>query len=455
MHNTSFDLLYPAEGDETIIETSTDLNFPSLVQFRKKYHDKLIFGHLNVNSIRYKMHEINMISQNIDILGLTETKLDSSFPVSQFKMENFTVYRKDRNCNGGGLMMYINSSIPSRIRNDLCTTTVDVENIVVELMLNREKMFIILLYKPPRVNDSLLVSTIEEILDKCILESNWFYLIGDFNVDLKVTPNSLSEVFECYNMTNIIKDATCFKNMSNPTLLDPKVTNNAKRLIAHLNKSIGVSDFHNIVCAATRIKCQKFSPHIVTYRSFKKFCDEKFVEDLNAAPFHVCNIFNDVDDMLWFQSKLLTDVIESHAPLKTKKIKRKQVPYMNGVLRKAINVKAMLRRKFDKFNSDFNWAKYKKQRNYVNALKRTSMQKYFEERCSKSTNARDFWQTISPFMSNKNCDSDGNISLYENNQIISDQVEVTNIFNNYFINITKNLSEPDHVLNMNTADLLD
>ena len=351
--------------------------------------------------------------------------------------------------------MYVNNAIPSRIRKDLCASAGDVESIVVEIIINKEKIFLILLYKPPKTADSLLVSAISSILDKCSLESKCYYMIGDFNVNLSISPNALSDVFDSYDLKNIIKEPTCYKNVSNPTLLDPIVTNNIKRLIGCLNVCIGVSDFHNIVCAATRVKCPKFTPHVVKYRSYKRFDASKFTEELNGAPFHVGMLFDDINDSMWYHNKLLTDIVELHAPLKKKLVKKKQVPYMNGPLRKAINVKSMLRRKFHKYNTQSLWLKYKKQRNLVNKLKRDSMLKYFQERCSNANNISDFWRTISPFMSNKNNDSNGNISLYDDGKLISHQNNVANIFNDYFVNITENLSEPSHVLNMNTSDLLD
>ena len=100
--------------------------------------------------------------------------------------------------------------------------------------------------------------------------------------------------------------------------------------MACLNESIGVSDCHNIVCAATRINCPKFTPHTVTYRSYKKFDEVKFNDELNMAPFHVGLVFDDVNDSMWYHNKLLRDIADSHAPLKKKVIKRVQVPYMNA-----------------------------------------------------------------------------------------------------------------------------
>ena len=45
---------------------------------------------------------------------ITETKLDDSFPASQFLIQGFcTPFRLDRNENGGGILLYIRSYIAS------------------------------------------------------------------------------------------------------------------------------------------------------------------------------------------------------------------------------------------------------------------------------------------------------------------------------------------------------
>ena len=60
-----------------------------------------------------------MLTRNIDILMITETKLDDSFPVSQFDIDGFnTPFRLDRNKNGGGILLYIRSYIVASKLND-------------------------------------------------------------------------------------------------------------------------------------------------------------------------------------------------------------------------------------------------------------------------------------------------------------------------------------------------
>ena len=56
-----------------------------------------------------------MIKNNIDILLLSETKIDSSFPTAQFHIDGFTIYIRDRNENGGGLILYVREDVPSTL----------------------------------------------------------------------------------------------------------------------------------------------------------------------------------------------------------------------------------------------------------------------------------------------------------------------------------------------------
>ena len=53
-------------------------------------------------------------SQNIDTLMVAETNIDDSFPKEQFFMEGYSYpLRLDRDGNGGGLLVYVRSDIPS------------------------------------------------------------------------------------------------------------------------------------------------------------------------------------------------------------------------------------------------------------------------------------------------------------------------------------------------------
>ena len=56
-----------------------------LKEMKAQSSDKLILGHLNINSIQNKFEARKfIIDNNIDIFLISETKLDDSFPSAQF-----------------------------------------------------------------------------------------------------------------------------------------------------------------------------------------------------------------------------------------------------------------------------------------------------------------------------------------------------------------------------------
>ena len=78
--------------------------------------NKLIIRHLILNSLNNNFKSLaHKIKDNIDILMISGTKLDKSFPINHSFMNSFSIpYFLDRNCNGGGILLYIREDIPSK-----------------------------------------------------------------------------------------------------------------------------------------------------------------------------------------------------------------------------------------------------------------------------------------------------------------------------------------------------
>ena len=91
-------------------------------------------GHLNINSIRNKFGTLSLIfKNNVDILMISETKLDDSFPTAQFLLHGLSApYRLGRNSKGGEILLYVREYIPSRLLNSKSKT--GTETIFVELI---------------------------------------------------------------------------------------------------------------------------------------------------------------------------------------------------------------------------------------------------------------------------------------------------------------------------------
>ena len=60
-----------------------------------------------------------IIPGNIDIMVIRESKLDDSFPSSQFLIDGYAEpFRRDRNVHGGGILIYVRSDIPCQQLNN-------------------------------------------------------------------------------------------------------------------------------------------------------------------------------------------------------------------------------------------------------------------------------------------------------------------------------------------------
>ena len=88
----------------------------------------LILAHLNICSLRNKVHEIITIcsSNNIHVLALTETHLDTTFNDSELAVHGYRLYRRDRDRYGGGVASYVQEHIPVVMREDIACTDMEI-----------------------------------------------------------------------------------------------------------------------------------------------------------------------------------------------------------------------------------------------------------------------------------------------------------------------------------------
>ena len=62
-----------------------------LNNLRRDNLNKIIFAHLNINSIRNKFDQLaDLVKGKIDILMISESKIDDSFPDSQFFLDGYS-----------------------------------------------------------------------------------------------------------------------------------------------------------------------------------------------------------------------------------------------------------------------------------------------------------------------------------------------------------------------------
>ena len=246
---------------------------------------------------------------------------------------------------------------------------------------------------------------------------------------------------DLFALCNLIETATCFKNVQNKSLVDVLLTNAPRNFTNTGTISNGLSDVHHIIYGVFSHCNFRYRARSITYRSYKSFDQDKFNKDLANAPFHVGSVFNCVEDKYWFFHHLLLSILNEHAPLKTKKIRPVQPPFMNARLRKNVHLKSQLRNRYNKFPTRRNWEMFRIQRNRTSHIRKVSIRNYFIEHCSGKQD-KSFYKTVKPFISKKP-PAASPAHLIEGNKLVNDETEIANIMNDYYVNIAKDIGAYD------------
>ena len=371
------------EVNTDVSSISVDENvsvFEEIQQLRKSYPNKFMLSHLNINSLKSKFDEIRELFCNkiVDLMFLSETKLDPSYRNSLFETPGYKLERKDRNSNGGGIAAFIRTEIPARRRADLENKTL--ENMIFEVILNKSKWCIICIYRPPNMKDSVFSKEFSKTLDHCITLYDNYMLIGDMNYDLlnERKGKTLLDLIDIFDLKNLIKEPTCHMKNCTGSLIDVILTNSKNLCMKTLNVANGISDCHNMISTIINNTTPTNEKQKIKYRSFKSVNIESLNADLakiqptipSSVPKEIYSNEKLVDQVYEKYETDICNVFDQHVPIKEMYVKNNKLPYMNRELRKAIYDKKMLYTKYLKNKNSKNWEKYRIKRNLVNKMKK-------------------------------------------------------------------------------------
>ena len=153
--------------------------------------------HININSVTAhdKLDELADFTDvnKIDIVMLTETKLDTNVHPSLYKLDHFqNPYTKHRNRQGGGVAVYIRNTISSR---RMCSLEMeDEESIWIQIKVKTRIILACCIYFPPNLNseriDDFLSKLNESVTIAKALNPSAILILGDFNTgNIYLNPN--------------------------------------------------------------------------------------------------------------------------------------------------------------------------------------------------------------------------------------------------------------------------
>ena len=384
-----------------------------LKSLRIHNHSNIILSYLNINSIRNKFDDLElMVNENLDILCIAETKIDQSFPTTQFLLPGYRKpYRLDISDKEGGLLIYIKAHLPSKLLSNHISPK-DIQAVPFELNLRKEKWMFVCIYRPPKQDSQYFLENLSLIIDHYSSIYDNHIILGDFNMEPK-NPK-LASFMHSFNLYNLIKSNTCFKGSG--SCIDLILTNR-KYCFKHTSTfETGLSDHHHLIYSILKTTFKKEESKNFIFRDYKNFDNTNFQMDLESK-------LSNCPKKYGIFEKTFENVLDAHAPKKIKFLRGNQKPHVDKNLRKAIMKRSQLKNKANRTKNLEDITKYKKQRNLVVKLNRESKTQYFDN-IQTTKNSKPFWDKCKPYFSNKHAHGDSKIILIEKENIIINKNEV-------------------------------
>ena len=417
----------------------------------------LHFLHLNVNSLIPKIDEIRNIAfkTKAAVIGITESKLDNSINDIEVKIDGYSIIRNDRNRNGGGVACYI--------RNDLCfnsKTIFDkqIETVFFEILIPKMKSILIgIFYRPPTQNEFL--EHIIKDLHTIDFTKQEVFILGDFNVNLfynnkyildekndigNLIPlgpliNKYKELCQTFSLKQLIMEPTRISSHTS-TLLDHVLTNAENKISNSGVIDIGISD-HQLIYCTRKIERNKLNTHNQTkVRSFKNYSMNILKNSLTRAGFPNYNLFTNVDIAYLDFIEKISQVVDSIAPLKDKRIKINSQDWFDGDIAEQIRIRNKLLKKFKVSKLHIDEILFKEQRKNVINLVKSKKQTFYKSKLQQNIGKpKELWKTLKSLgLPNKGSCPTKTCLQKEGIKHFDDKSNAT-IFKDFFCNLAKNL----------------
>ena len=188
-------------------------------------------------------------------------------------------------------------------------------------------------YKPPEQSKSVFLESLSKSLSIYLDTCKNVILLGDFNM----TPQdkNLQLFADSFNLEHLIKKPNCFKG--SPSCIDLIITNRKAYLKKACILETGISNFHKLTAVSLKSQILKAPPKRKLYRDYKAFDENSSNNDLKTK-------LDSIKILGYFSFEdIFINVLNIHAPSKTKIIRPDNHEFMIKSLREAIMTRSRLK----------------------------------------------------------------------------------------------------------------
>ena len=218
------------------------------------------------------------------------------------------------------------------------------------------------------------------------------------------------------------------------SLIDIILTNKLRSFHKTQGFVAGISDFQKLVVTVLSSYYKKLPLKNILYRNVKRFEKTTSLRDLDSRLIQG-ELYDNCQEPYNKLTQIFSEVLDYHAPAKQEVVRGNQATFLTKGFSKAIMMKSKAKNQYVKWPSRENFLAFKKAKNKCTSINKNTKKDYFKEatKYGVMTN-KEFWKRLKPFLTNKECFSEHQISIEVNDQLVSDEKILTEIFNKHYIN---------------------
>ena len=135
----------------------------------------------------------------------------------------------------------------------------------------------------------------------------------------------------------------CYEDTENPSCIDLILTSEAKSFQSTCVMETGLSGSHRMTISVLKMHCHKLPPKVISYRDFKNFGNERFMNSLQSAVHNQNGDYVKNPDLFF---DICHEILNRHEPRKKNYMHRNNTLFMTKALPKAVMQRACLRNNF-------------------------------------------------------------------------------------------------------------
>ncbi len=361
----------------------------------------------NTRSLLPRLEEVQRIMDtgSPELLGLSETWLNSSVDDEQVTFDGYNLIRADRTAEshkkgGGGLALYYKDKLDCIYLTEYTMCTPDIECLWLGLKLVNTRLIVYgLVYGPPSGNVDKFIEAIEDICFSLRSQRNCEINVGgDININVKKRELKSRKYQECLKRMGLTQLITDITHVSDSSLMvstiDHFITSD-RELYNKVGTIVHGATDHMLVFATRKKEYVKHDNERYHGRAYGKMDIPKFIYDVISTswdnvytltdPDRACNTFK-----VKFISKL-----DTHAPYKFFNSRKDRQPWVTTEFLECGNERDEKLKISTQTNDPVDKREYKRTRNRVVALKRELKRLFFQTSIQESRgDSKKLWKAL-------------------------------------------------------------